>query len=59
MRKRLLERAKRALALEGRAIREAVYEVGYNYTSNFASAFTREYGLSPKAYLQKLGVNRT
>ena len=59
MRKRLLERAKRALGVEGRTIGEAAYEAGYNHTSNFVSAFTREYGLPPKAYLHKLGMNRS
>jgi len=48
-----LEHAKRELLLNRVSIGEAAYNAGYNHVSNFVSAFTRYFGLSPSQYLKQ------
>jgi AraC-like DNA-binding protein len=42
-------RAKELLETTDRSITEIAFDVGYEYSSNFATAFKRHYGITPKA----------
>ncbi|MBA4790968.1 MAG: AraC family transcriptional regulator [Pseudomonadota bacterium] len=48
VRRRKLERARQALQEEGLSVSEAAYRAGYNSSANFATAFRRAFGVSPK-----------
>ncbi|GLQ29578.1 response regulator transcription factor [Litoribrevibacter albus] len=52
VRQRRLEKAKCALAIEGRSIGEAAYIAGYNHSSNFVNAFKKHYGMTPSEFLK-------
>ncbi|MFC3149429.1 helix-turn-helix domain-containing protein [Litoribrevibacter euphylliae] len=47
-----LEKAKRALTIEGRSIGEAAYIAGYNHSSNFVNAFKKHVGMTPSEFLK-------
>lgn len=47
-----MEKAKRALLVDGKTIGEAAYAAGYNHTSNFVSAFKKSIGITPSEYIQ-------
>ena len=49
LRVRRLEAARKALRYDGASIIEAAYMAGYNHTSNFATAFKRQFGVPPTA----------
>lgn len=42
-----LEQAKTALAVEGRSIQEAAYLAGYKHSSNFSTAFKKQFLMTP------------
>lgn len=44
-----MERAKELLETTDRSITEIAFDVGYEYSSNFATAFKRHYGITPRA----------
>ncbi len=44
-----MQRAKELLETTDRSITEIAFDVGYEYSSNFATAFKRHYGITPKA----------
>jgi len=48
VRQRKLENAREAIEKKGLTVSEAAYLAGYNNPANFATAFKREFGLSPK-----------
>lgn len=48
LRDRKMERARQALEAEGATVAEAAYRAGYASAANFATAFKRRYGISPK-----------
>lgn len=52
LRKRGLNLARRLLEAENVSIAEAAYLAGYNSPTNFATAFKREFGLTPRAVRQ-------
>ena len=47
IRKRVLERARWKLISSNISIGEAAYQAGYNHSSNFITAFRREFGMTP------------
>ncbi len=48
LRARKLERARQALERDGVSVTEAAFIAGYSSPSNFATAFKRRFGMSPK-----------
>ncbi|WP_022952898.1 AraC family transcriptional regulator [Leucothrix mucor] len=49
-RRERLEKAKKALIYDGLSIGEVAYLSGYQHPSNFISAFTKQYSISPSRY---------
>ena len=47
-----MEYAKRMLEGSEESITEIAFEVGYEYSSNFTTAFKRHFGITPKAARQ-------
>ena len=47
IRHKKLERARRAMLLEGLSIGEVAYEAGYNHVSNFVTAFKKRFLITP------------
>ena len=52
LRNERLEHARLALETGAVPMKVIAYGVGYNHVTNFISAFTRRYGVPPKAYLR-------
>ncbi|MGQ3301557.1 helix-turn-helix transcriptional regulator [Reyranella sp.] len=48
VRSRRLDRSRRLLEREGISVAQAAYEAGYSSAANFATAFRRRFGLSPR-----------
>jgi AraC-like DNA-binding protein len=48
LRTRRLRRARELLECEGKSVSEAAYDAGYKNPANFATAFKRHFGISPK-----------
>lgn len=44
-----MDKAKELLETTDRSITEIAFDVGYEYSSNFATAFKRHYGITPRA----------
>ncbi|MFS8039163.1 helix-turn-helix transcriptional regulator [Xanthobacter sp. AM11] len=55
VRHRKLERARDALAADGLTVAQAAYLAGYNSSANFATAFKRAFGVSPKMLRSRSG----
>lgn len=53
IRKRQLEQARRALLVAGVSIGEVAYQAGYNHSSNFITAFRREFGVTPAQCIEQ------
>lgn len=53
VRRRKLERARKMLEEEGVSVSEAAYRAGYTSSANFATAFRRAFGMSPKEVRRK------
>lgn len=53
-RRRKLTEAREALARQGISVQQAAWLAGYNSAANFATAFKREFGLSPKQVRARL-----
>lgn len=53
IRKRLLDKGRKALIHDGVTIGEAAYAAGYNHSSNFITAFSKEFGLAPSEYVKR------
>lgn len=53
IRKRLLDRARRQMIGGGSSIGEAAYQAGYNHSSNFITAFRKEFGLTPAQCIEQ------
>ncbi|GGF49263.1 AraC family transcriptional regulator [Azorhizobium oxalatiphilum] len=53
VRQRKLELAREALASQGLSVAQAAYLAGYTSSANFATAFKRAFGMSPKAARQR------
>jgi len=47
-RARRLLQARQALEREGISVNEAAWRAGYNSPANFATAFKRQFGISPR-----------
>ncbi len=47
-----MEMAKNLLESSEQSITDIAFEVGYEYSSNFATAFRRHFGISPRAARQ-------
>ncbi|CAM5502008.1 AraC family transcriptional regulator OS=Stutzerimonas stutzeri OX=316 GN=CXK95_03430 PE=4 SV=1 [Stutzerimonas stutzeri] len=47
-RARRLLQARQALEREGISVNEAAWRAGYNSAANFATAFKRQFGISPR-----------
>lgn len=52
IRMRRLERARAAIICGGMSVGEAAYLAGYRHTSNFITAFKKQYAVTPAAYRQ-------
>lgn len=48
-----LEFSKEAITTEGKSIGEAAYMAGYNHSSNFITAFKKQFNITPKELIQK------
>lgn len=48
-----LEKAKTLLESTDMAIKEVAWEVGYNHSTNFSTAFNQKYGVSPAEFAKK------
>lgn len=55
VRRRKLERARDGLTAEGLTVAQAAYVAGYGSAANFATAFKRAFGVSPKAWRDRGG----
>lgn len=47
-----LELAKKAIAIDGKSIGEAAYIAGYNHSSNFITAFKKQFNITPKKLIE-------
>ncbi|GAA3930783.1 helix-turn-helix transcriptional regulator [Litoribacillus peritrichatus] len=52
IKQRRMEKAKKALVIEGRSIGEAAYLAGYNHSSNFVNAFKKQFGMTPAEFVR-------
>jgi len=50
-----MEHAKHLLEKTEESITEIAFEVGYEYSSNFTTAFRRHFGVTPKTARQAVG----
>lgn len=55
VRRRKLERARDRLAAEGLTVAQAAFVAGYGSAANFATAFKRAFGVSPKTWRERGG----
>ncbi len=53
VKRKRLEQAKKNLVIEKLSVNEAAYLAGYNHSSNFVSAFKREYGITPTEFMDR------
>lgn len=51
-----LDMARSAIKLQGLSIGEAAYVAGYNHTSNFVTAFKKQFYLTPAEFMKKCNV---
>ena len=47
-----LEQAKKAITTDGKSIGEAAYIAGYNHSSNFVTAFKKQFHITPKKLIK-------
>ena len=51
-----LEQAKKAMTTGGKSIGEAAYIAGYNHSSNFVTAFKKQFSITPKELIKSHGA---
>ena len=56
LRNKRLEHSREMIMQGDLAIKEIAWKVGYNHVSNFTTAFTGQYGMSPAAYSKNLKI---